>query len=244
MRILQVGDLHYDMRQFDWVVSQADEFDLVVLVGDLLDISSVVALEAQIPVVLGYLRSLADRTRTIVCSGNHDLTGRDEAGEKAALWMPKAAKAGVLTDYGSTFVGDTLISVCPWWDGPVGRERVATFLASEAERDRERWIWVYHWPPTDTPVCWTGREFYGDQDLTSWITTFEPTMVLTGHVHDAPWVTDGSWVAQTANGTWVTNAGRQIGDIPSHVIIDLDDWAASFWSFEKSDERSLATAAG
>ena len=31
MQILMVGDLHYDLRQLDWVLGQAEGFDLVVL---------------------------------------------------------------------------------------------------------------------------------------------------------------------------------------------------------------------
>ena len=55
VRILLVSDLHYTLRQFDWVVERAPAFDLVVLAGDQLDISSTVALDAQIVVVLHYL---------------------------------------------------------------------------------------------------------------------------------------------------------------------------------------------
>ena len=50
--ILAVGDVHYDMRQLDWLLSRAAEHELVVVVGDLLDVSSTVPLGAQIPGVL------------------------------------------------------------------------------------------------------------------------------------------------------------------------------------------------
>jgi hypothetical protein len=38
------------------------------------------------------------------------------------------------------------------------------------------------------------------------------------------------------------NAGRQIGDIPSHVVIDSDAWSARWWSYEGEDDRSLAVS--
>ena len=41
MRGLLVSDLHYALKQFDWVHAVADRFDLVVIAGDSLDISSV-----------------------------------------------------------------------------------------------------------------------------------------------------------------------------------------------------------
>ena len=58
VRILLVSDLHYTLRQFDWVVDASPSFDLVVLAGDHLDISSTVALDAQIAVVLRYFALL------------------------------------------------------------------------------------------------------------------------------------------------------------------------------------------
>ena len=58
MRILLVSDLHYTLPQLDWVVRAAPGFDLVVLAGDSLDISSIVPLEAQSVVVLRYLSLL------------------------------------------------------------------------------------------------------------------------------------------------------------------------------------------
>ena len=40
MRILLVSDLHYTLKQFDWVASVASEYDLVVVAGDSLSIAS------------------------------------------------------------------------------------------------------------------------------------------------------------------------------------------------------------
>ena len=65
MRILVVSDLHYTLRQLDWVVSIAGEYDLVVLAGDHLDIASIVTPEAQIAVVLEYLARLAAKTTVV-----------------------------------------------------------------------------------------------------------------------------------------------------------------------------------
>ena len=50
---------------------------------------------------------------------------------------------------------------------------------------------------------------------------WHPAVVLTGHVHQAPFVEGGSWIAPTAGGTWVVNAGRQIGPVPTRIAIDL-----------------------
>src|SRR6266436_1309402 len=76
MRILLVSDLHYTLRQLDWVVSVAADYDLVVLAGDHLDVVSPVSPDAQIAVVLEYLARIAAKTTVVACSGNHDLDGR------------------------------------------------------------------------------------------------------------------------------------------------------------------------
>ena len=79
MRILLVSDLHYTLKQLDWVASVAGEFDLVVVAGDHLDIASIVEPDAQIAVVLEYLSRMAAKTTVVACSGNHDLNAQQRA---------------------------------------------------------------------------------------------------------------------------------------------------------------------
>ena len=55
MRLLLVSDLHYNLPQLDWVVQAAPRFDLVVLAGDCLDVSSPVPLDVQTVVLRRYL---------------------------------------------------------------------------------------------------------------------------------------------------------------------------------------------
>ena len=59
MRILLVSDLHYSLKQLDWVASIAAGYDLLVVAGDHLDIASIVEPDAQIAVVLEYLSRMA-----------------------------------------------------------------------------------------------------------------------------------------------------------------------------------------
>ena len=238
MRILLVSDLHYSLRQFDWVVDAAPDFDLVVMAGDQLDISSSVALDAQIAAALRYFELLQANARVAVSSGNHDLTGADANGERAALWLDTARAAGVPTDGDSVLIDDTLITVCPWWDGPVGRAAVAAQFARDAGRRPSTWVWVYHWPPLGSPTSWTGRKYYGDEDLGGWIDQYRPEFVLTGHVHDPPFKPDGGW-ADRIGDTWVFNPGRQIGPVPTRVELDLDRRRATWVSLLGSEEINL-----
>src|SRR5882724_7342104 len=166
MRILLVSDLHYTMRQLDWVAAVADDFDLVVIAGDHLDMGSLVAPDAQIAVLLQYLARFAQKTTVVACSGNHDLNVVDEHGERSAHWLAAAGDSGVFVDGSRLDTERVLVTVCPWWDGPRSRDAVDRQLAHDAELVGDRqWVWAYHGPPDASPTSWTGRRHYGDQDL-------------------------------------------------------------------------------
>ena len=151
-------------------------------------------------------------TTVFVASGNHDLDGRDEAGEKVARWMAQFGAIGVHGDYSSVPLGDDLVTVCPWWDGPRAQATLDACLAEAANRPRRRWIWVHHAPPAGSPLAWDGRRAWGDDQLSGWIERFTPDLVLTGHVHQAPFVPGGGWVDRIGT-TWVFNAGQQPGPV-------------------------------
>ena len=234
MRGLLVSDLHYVLGQFDWVDSVADQFDLVVIAGDSLDVSSVVTLGAQIVVVSKYFRRVAQRTRLVASSGNQDLNARAADGERVATWLAKGRFSGALSDGDYAEIDDTSISICRWWDGPLSCAEVGRQLARDATRRRGCWIWVYHAPPDDSPVSWTGSTHYGDAELVRWIHEHRPDIVLTGHVHQSPFRKGGSWVDRIGD-AWVFNAGRlPVGD-PPHVIFDTEARTA-VWCSLAGDE--------
>ncbi|MDZ4371309.1 MAG: metallophosphoesterase [Phenylobacterium sp.] len=229
MRILLVSDLHYALKQYDWTLAAAPDFDVVVIAGDHLDISSALDGGVQVMVILKYLRRLAGLTQLIVSSGNHDLDQRDASGERVAAWMERVRRMGVPTDGDSLVLGDTLVTVCPWWDGPQARDAVGELLARDAARPKRSWIWVYHAPPEGSPTSWDGRRDWGDADLSRWIDVHRPNLVLAGHIHQAPFQRDGSWVDRIHD-TWVFNCGRQIGPVPPHIVIDTEASAAAWFS--------------
>jgi Icc-related predicted phosphoesterase len=219
MRCLLVSDLHYALKQYDWVNEVADRYDVVVIAGDHLDLSGHVDAQVQMTVMLKYFRDIGARTKLLVCSGNHDLDARNAAGEKTSRWIMKARHLGVPTD-GEAFEFDgALFTICPWWDGPGTRDEVSAQLRRDAERRSGPWIWVYHAPPAASPTSWSGTKHFGDADLNQWIAEHKPDIVLTGHIHDAPFRSDGSWVDRLES-TWVFNAGRQLGPVPTYVVFD------------------------
>ncbi|HYT57517.1 MAG TPA: metallophosphoesterase [Verrucomicrobiae bacterium] len=162
MKCLLVSDLHYALKQYDWVTNVSKDFDVVVIAGDHLDISSAVEARAQIAVILTYLKRLHTRTKLIVCSGNHDLDALNDAGEKVSKWITKVRQFGAPTDGDSLSIDGVFITICPWWDGPQTRETVGAQLARDAEKPKEQWIWVYHAPPDESPTSWGGQKHFGD----------------------------------------------------------------------------------
>jgi Icc-related predicted phosphoesterase len=221
MRCLVVADLHYSLPQYDWVVNVAGQFDLVIVAGDHLDLSSLVEGRAQTVVIRKYIELLRSKTQVITCSGNHDLDSRDLAGEKVAKWISDFGAAGIPSDGQSFVFEDTLFTICPWWDGPLTRDRIAAQLAADALKRTGRWFWVHHAPSDKSPTSWTGSRYFGDAPLLEWIIQYKPDMVFSGHVHQSPFIKDGSWVDRIGD-TWVFNVGQQFGAPPAHIIFDTE----------------------
>jgi Icc-related predicted phosphoesterase len=230
VRVLLVADLHYDLRKLDWVLAQAAGVDLLVVAGDLLDIGSAVPLDAQITVVLEYLARCAERTTTVACSGNHDLDHRTDGGEKATRWIAEARGRGTTVDGDSVVVGGWLVTACAWWEGPETLGHLEADLDRAALARHGRWMWAYHGPP-EGPLSWTGSKHHGDPELPRLVERHRPDLVLCGHVHQAPFVDGGAW-AEEQGGTWLFNSGHQLGQIPSHTFLELDQGTASWWSFD------------
>jgi Icc-related predicted phosphoesterase len=229
MRLLLVSDLHYSLPLFDWVVEVAGDFDVVVMAGDHLDLASLVDGRAQSVVVKKYFSRIQAKTRLLICSGNHDLDSHNAVGEKVAKWLLGSRNKGVLSDGESLVVGDTLFTMCAWWDGPATRAELGEQLAKAAAQRQKRWIWIYHAPPANSPVAWGGQRYFGDDALRQWIEKYQPDIVMSGHVHEAPYVQDGSWVDRI-DATWIFNTGHYLGAPPAHIILDTDAGEALWFS--------------
>jgi len=239
MRLLLVSDLHYGLRQYDWVAEAAPDFDVVVIAGDMLDLRSVVPIPAQTTAIAAQLARIGARGTLAAASGNHDLDDRDEAGEKAASWLQRSRSSQVHVDGDALVIGRTVLTICPWWDGPAGRQELEDRLVTESALDKETWAWVYHAPPAGSRLSWDGRREYGDDVLSGWIERFQPDFVFAGHIHQSPFMPDGGW-AERVGSTWVFNPGRQPGPVPAHIVLDLEAGQATWSSIEGHETIDLA----
>jgi Icc-related predicted phosphoesterase len=240
VKCLLVADLHYDLRKFDWVLAAAAHVDVVVLAGDHLDAGSAVPRPAQVVIVEKYLRRIRERTRLIVSSGNHDLDSRDAHGRLFTRWITRSRRFDVPTDGDSLVIDDTLFTICPWHDAPTASGAIASHLARDAVGRPARWVWVHHAPPDGSPTSFDGRRSFGDEALRAWIEIYQPDLVLSGHIHQSPFRSGGSW-ADRIGRTWVFNAGHQIGPVPSHVAFDTAEPGA-WWSSLAGAEQALLDA--
>jgi Icc-related predicted phosphoesterase len=240
MRLLFVSDLHYSLKQFDWLVDQAGRFDVAAIGGDLLDLGSALEADVQIAIVEKYLGRLREKTRLVVCSGNHDGDSRNAADESVAAWLQAARADGLFVDGDGLTLEDTRITICPWWDGDCSRREVQLQLERESELVPRpgRWVWIYHAPPSGARTSWSGRKFIGDDSLRGWIERFQPAIVLSGHIHNSPFYGDGSWIDRLGR-TWVFNPGRQPGPQPTAIILDLAAMTAEWTSIEGTAVSAL-----
>ncbi len=238
MKILVVSDLHYRLKQFDWLNSQAGHCDAMIIAGDMLDISSHLDLGVQIVVMKKYLKNIGEKIPLLVCSGNHDGNEKNENDEYIAPWLQEARDKQVYVDGDNVFFGSTLITIFPWWDGDVTKQEVAEQIKQSSQLEYEKWIWIYHAPPDNSLTSWVGKRFIGDAELNKWIEQYQPDMVVTGHIHESPFKTDGSWVDQLGK-TWIFNAGSHIGDVPAHIILDIEAMSAEWYSLAGNDSRQL-----
>jgi Icc-related predicted phosphoesterase len=243
MRILFVADLHYTLRQYDWLTANSGDYDLVIIGGDLLDLGSLLDIDVQIVVVEKYLHRIRQNTRLLVSSGNHDGDSRNAADESLAGWLRLSRAEGLFVDGESAVIGDMRVTACPWWDGPVTRADLQEFLEREAAQRTGRWLWCHHAPPDGAKVSWAGKKFIGDPYLLEWIERFGPDLVLSGHIHRSPFLSQGSWIDRIGK-TWVFNPGRQIGDFPTYIRLDLDAMTAEWISLEGKSIHHLAMEPG
>lgn len=243
MKMLFVADLHYALKQFDWLLANAADFDPIVIGGDLLDLSSSMEADLQIVVVEKYLNRIREKTRLLISSGNHDGDSRNSADESVAQWIREAKSDGLFVDGDTLELPGAVVTICPWWDGPVSRAELETQLSNEAQKVRRHWVWIHHAPPAGSPVCWTGKAFAGDEALRVWIQRFQPDMVFSGHIHNSPFYADGAWVDRIGK-TWVFNPGRQTGERPAYIALDLETMVAEWISIEGRSIRQLAVTDG
>lgn len=92
-------------------------------------------------------------------------------------------------------------------------------------------------------MSWAGKKFGGDEFLVEWIRRYEPELVLSGHIHNAPFLSKGSWIDRIGR-TWVFNPGKQIGPSPTYLVFDLEKMSVEWISLEGQVMQQLDIPVG
>jgi Icc-related predicted phosphoesterase len=242
MRILITSDLHFNRQQLAVLARMAVGFDQVVIAGDLLDLAGHRAIPEQIAEVQVGLAAVRAVAPVVVGSGNHDADGQMPDGEGYAAWVEALAAAGCTADGAGCAVGSDRLTVCPWWNGAGIRARMVAQLERERALVAGRWLWVHHAPPRGSRTAWTRRGNAGDPYLTKLIGSYRPAVVICGHIHEAPFQAEGAWCERIGD-TWVFNAGRQPGEVPATIVLDLAAGTAEYRNLEGGQSMDLGWAA-
>lgn len=90
-------------------------------------------------------------------------------------------------------------------------------------------MWIYHAPPPQSPISWSGERYFGDSALEGWIVQYQPDIVF---------CVAGAARVDRIGQTWVFNAGKQIGEMPTSTRSTASRQAAWF-SFEGAESINL-----
>ncbi|MEM8621203.1 MAG: metallophosphoesterase [Actinomycetota bacterium] len=233
--VLVVADFHGHRPHLDWVLANSDRYDLVALPGDFDDAGMRLPGALRTAITTGFVTDLAERVPVAVCSGNHDLDAVDADGERHSQWV-RDLPADICGDGNLMLWDNVAISSLPWWDGPNGRRRLDAELAAHAPLVGDRqWLWLHHAPVAGTMTAWDGCRDCGDSHLADLIDHYQPWLAATGHIHDAPFTQQGSWIDRRGE-TWVLNPGHQRSAIPSCIELDLSV-ATATWSGDLAGAR-------
>ncbi len=235
MRLLLAADIHDNLRQLAWLEAEASQYDAVILAGDLLDVTGHRPLPAQRRTMQEALRLIAARAPVLVASGNHDVDA-----DGGCAWLHEVAGPRLFVDGSTVAWNGVAVTLWPW------RAAGAATLPKGAAHDLPgvTRIWVHHAPPAGTRVgrCPDGRPPGGSAGLAERIQRHRPALVVSGHIHDAPFRADGGWWDRLGE-TICVNPGRQPGHEPSYVVVDLDAGEIGWVSASARDDRPLPTPA-
>lgn len=208
MIILHVSDFHFNRRWFDWLLDKAPPHDLLVMSGDMLDLSAVTPQRRQIAWVSDWINEYP--RPMCVCSGNHDLEWDAEAERwTPAYWLRDLENPNVWTD-GQRVELDGL--------------SILNIGCTTRPKGGGADIWVVHAPPSRTLVATraAGGD-NGDPDLVFAVRRHAPRLVLSGHVH-----TPRHWCEQ-AGSTLYLNPGRtRDAAFPNHIVVRTDPMGYQF----------------
>jgi Calcineurin-like phosphoesterase len=245
MRLLLTAELHYRLAWFKWLEAQAIHYDAIAISGDLLDVFFKEPLKRQVPRTTSWLRTLAEKTSVIVCSGNHDTFDIPVERSTGAIpaWLSELDSI-ITVDGSNTVVADQVIITS------------LSFIATAAQKlpilaggDRLReekglpWIVLHHHPPAF-------HQGIGPEEVTAGrlLKQFSPDFWASGRLYGHhPFLKRRAWVQRMGNSIVLNTPQQYVGQelleglFPNHIVLDLTarqlTWHCAFQ--DKVDQESF-----
>jgi hypothetical protein len=226
VRLLLTAELGKNPDWFSWLDEGAENYDLVVIAGDFLDVFRPEPFNVQIAQAEMFLRSLAQKTCVAISSGNHDTVDCVAPSPRGPVptWMAGLDSIDTLVSDGVTSViREQLIVSSLSYISTVDRKR--SWLAQAAELRKKTdlpWLVIHHHSPVLEGSA-NPEEFSAGKLLKE----FGPTLWIAGCFFDDAPARPFNWI-QTVNKSVVLNISQASVDtklreaaFPNHVDLDL-----------------------
>jgi hypothetical protein len=236
MRLLLTADLRYRLSWFKWLDAQAVHYEAIAISGDLLDVFYKAPVKRQVQRTTTLLRSLATKSKVILCSGNHDTIDIPLEWTRCPMPAWLAELDTILTVDGNTAViRDQVIVTSLSFIATAGQKR-PVLAAGQRLRDEKRlpWIALHHHPPSL-------HEGIGQEELIAGglLKEFSPTFWVSGRIcGQEPFLKKRGWIQRMGNSIVLNTpqlaAGQNLfeASFPNHIVLDLTrrqlTWHCSF----------------
>jgi hypothetical protein len=245
MRLLLTAELRYRLPWFKWIEAQAVHYDAIGICGDVLDVFSKEPLKRQIQRASSWLRTLAEKTRVILCSGNHDTADIPVERSSGAMpaWLSELDSI-ITVDGHNTVVDDQITITSLSFIATAAQKRP---ILADGDRLREEkglpWIVLHHHPPAF-------HQGIGPEELTAGrlLKQFSPNFWVSGRIYGQhPFLKRRAWLQRVDNSIVLNTpqlyVGQELldGPFPNHIVLDLSTrqltWHCAFQ--EKVDQESF-----
>jgi Calcineurin-like phosphoesterase len=246
MRLLLTAELHYRLSWFKWLEAQAVHYMAIAICGDLLDVFYKEPLKRQVQRTTSWLRTLAEKTNVILCSGNHDTVDIpvERASGAIPAWLSELDSI-ITVDGNTTVIRDRIVITSLGFVATSDQKRPILAAGHRIRQEKGLpWIVLHHHPPA----------FHlgiGPEELTAGrlLKQFSPDFWVSGRLYgQQPFMQRRGWVQRVDNSIVLNTPQQYVGQellegpFPNHAVLDLTarqlTWHSAFR--EKVDQESFA----